>query len=66
MEENMKEKYMTVSEVSTLTTLAKSTLYTYVHYQTIPFIRIGGRIVFEEDAVKEWIGKKRVKETERK
>ena len=63
---NMKDKYLTIEDVSKVTTLAKSTLYSYVHYRTIPFIKIGGRIVFEEGAIQKWINKKEVKEVSRK
>ena len=62
----MKEKYLTIEDVSKVTTLAKSTLYSYVYYQTIPFLRIGGRIVFEEKELQNWIDKKKVKVIERK
>ena len=62
----MKEKLLTIEDLSKVTTLAKSTLYSYVHYRTIPFIKIGGRIVFEEGAILKWINKKQVKEIARK
>lgn len=62
----MKEKYLTINDLSKITTLAKSTLYTYSRYNQIPFLRIGGRIVFEEDKIKKWIDKKRVKEINRR
>jgi excisionase family DNA binding protein len=62
----MKEKYLTIEDVSKVTTLAKSTLYNYVYYQTIPFLRIGGRIVFEEKDLQNWIDKKKVKVIQRK
>jgi len=62
----MKEKYLTIEDVSKVTTLAKSTLYSYVYYKTIPFLRIGGRIVFEEKDLQNWIDKKKVKVIERK
>jgi excisionase family DNA binding protein len=63
---NMKEKYLTIRDVSHITTLAKSTLYSYVHYQAIPFIKIGGRIVFEEGAVQKWIASKKKEVISRK
>ena len=62
----MKEKLLTIQDVSNVTTLAKSTLYSYVHYRTIPFIKLGGRIVFENSAIQKWINKKQVKEVKRK
>ena len=62
----MKEKYMTIEEASRVTTLAKSTLYSYVFHRAIPFIRIGGRIVFEEEVLQKWMRRKEVKEVRRK
>ena len=62
----MKEKLLTIQDLSNITTLAKSTLYSYVHYRTIPFIKIGGRIVFEEGSIQKWINKKEVKVVNRK
>ena len=62
----MKEKYMTIEDASRVTTLAKSTLYGYVFHRSIPFIKIGGRIVFEESAIQKWLNKKQVKEVTRK
>jgi excisionase family DNA binding protein len=61
----MKENYLTIEDLSNVTTLAKSTLYSYVHYRAIPFIKIGGRIVFEEGAIKKWMKKKEVKTVNR-
>ena len=61
----MKQKYLTISDTSKLTTLAKSTLYSYVHFQAIPFLRIGGRIVFEEESIKKWMDNKRIREVKR-
>ena len=62
----MKEKFLTVEDVSKITTLAKSTLYNYVYYQTIPFTKIGGRVVFEEDKIKKWLKGKEIKPVPRK
>ena len=61
----MKQKYLTISDASKLTTLAKSTLYSYVHFQAIPFLKIGGRIIFEEESIKKWMDKKQIKEVKR-
>ena len=62
----MKEKLLTIEDLSKVTTLAKSTLYSYVFHRSIPFIKLGKRIVFEEGAIQKWIDKKQVKEVSRK
>ena len=62
----MKERYLTISDVSTATTLAKSTLYNYVQNKKIPFIKVYGRILFEDGALQKWIDKKQVREVEKR
>ena len=51
----MQEKFITITEASKLLTLAKSTIYQYVYHRSIPFIKIGGRIVFEEEKLRQWM-----------
>jgi excisionase family DNA binding protein len=55
-------KYLSVSQAANHITLAKSTLYEYVHYRKIPFIKIGQRIVFETAALDKWMKKHAKKE----
>ena len=62
----MEKKYLTTKDASELLTLAPSTIYTYVHYRKIPFIKIGGRIAFEENTLNQWMQSKRRGEIKRK
>ena len=48
-------KLLTVSEVSALTRLSKPSIYRYTSKKQIPHIKIGGKVVFEEDKVNEWL-----------
>ena len=58
----MAKKYLSIFEASKYLTLARSTIYTYIHYQKIPFMKIGGRIVFEETVLDKWMQSKQKKE----
>jgi excisionase family DNA binding protein len=51
----MDGEYLTVKDASKITTLAASTLYTYIHYKKIPILKIGSRIVFEKSELKKWM-----------
>jgi excisionase family DNA binding protein len=55
----MKDKYLSVQEASEILTLAKSTLYQYIHNRYIPYTKVGGRIVFEEKIIRKWMNRKR-------
>jgi excisionase family DNA binding protein len=57
----MAKKYLNVKSASEYLTLAKSTIYTYVHYRQIPFVKIGERIVFEKAKLDSWVKKKETK-----
>jgi excisionase family DNA binding protein len=57
----MAQKYLNVRSASEYLTLAKSTLYTYVHYRQIPFVKIGERIVFEKARLDKWVRSKEAK-----
>ncbi|MDR1902483.1 MAG: helix-turn-helix domain-containing protein [Treponema sp.] len=61
----MKEKYLTVKDASSLTTLSPSTIYSYVHYKVIPYAKIGARIVFEENRLRQWLKSKEKKMVKR-
>jgi excisionase family DNA binding protein len=57
----MAQKYLNVKSASKYLTLAKSTIYTYVHYRQIPFVKIGDRIVFEKAKLDRWVKSKEAK-----
>jgi excisionase family DNA binding protein len=62
----LKENYLSVAQAAEYLTLAKSTMYQYVHYRTIPHLKIGGRIVFSKNELDNWIMKHEKKEVIRK
>ena len=55
----MKKNYLSVIEASKYLRLARSTIYTYVYDRKIPHIKIGERIVFDEDDLNAWIDTKK-------
>jgi excisionase family DNA binding protein len=54
----MPQKYINVKQASDYLTLAQSTIYTYVHYKKMPFVKIGERIVFEKTKLDRWVSSK--------
>jgi excisionase family DNA binding protein len=54
-------KLLTIKELSEFLTIKVSTLYTWVHNGTIPYIKLNGLLRFDMDETKEWI--KRSKST---
>jgi excisionase family DNA binding protein len=54
-------KLLTIKELSEFLTIKVSTLYTWVHNGTIPYIKLNGLLRFDMDEIKEWI--KRSKST---
>jgi excisionase family DNA binding protein len=63
----MMDVYMTLTEVATLTRLSKPTLtrlskptlYRYVHEGQIPHLKLGTRLLFEPQELKQWLNQKR-------
>jgi excisionase family DNA binding protein len=51
----MVESLMKLSELSNKLNIAKSTLYNYVKTNNIPFIKLGGQLLFSENAIEKWI-----------
>jgi excisionase family DNA binding protein len=54
----MIQKFLSVKQAAEYLTLAPSTLYSYVHYKAIPFIKIGDRVVFEKCRLDRWVKSK--------
>ena len=54
---------LTIEEASKLTKLSIKTLYTYAERETIPHIKLGRRVLFEEDRIEEWVTSCRVATT---
>jgi DNA binding domain, excisionase family len=46
---------LTIDEASKKTRLSRSTLYKATSAQSIPFIKLGARVLFDEGALEGWI-----------
>jgi excisionase family DNA binding protein len=57
----LEKEYLSVIEASKLICLARSTIYNYIYNRHIPFIKIGGRVVFDKEDLIKWMEKKKVK-----
>lgn len=51
----METNYLQIDDVSKKLNLAKSTLYSYVGKHKIPFIKIGGKLLFPEIDLINWL-----------
>jgi excisionase family DNA binding protein len=52
------ERLLTVEEVSNTLKVGKSTIYRWVHFNYIPYLRIGGAVRFGKQAVRRWLRKR--------
>ena len=50
----MKNLY-NISDLSRLLNISTSTLYLWVHRKEIPYVKLGGRLLFEGDKIQEFI-----------
>lgn len=55
----MKNLY-NVDETSKLLRISTSTLYRWVHKKEIPFVKLGGKLLFSQDEIQEYIKKNSV------
>jgi excisionase family DNA binding protein len=51
----METKYLQIDDVGKKLNIAKSTLYSYVGKHKIPFIKIGGKLLFSEMDLTNWL-----------
>lgn len=49
------KEYFNVTEAAEYTRLAKQTLYQMTSNRTIPFIKKGGRLIFKQCELQEWM-----------
>ena len=54
----MKNLY-NINELSKLLNISTSTLYRWVHRKEIPFVKLGGRLLFEGEKIQEFIKQKK-------
>jgi len=46
---------LTVQEVAEMLKISVSTLYRWVHKREIPFVKLGGKLRFNEDEIKTFV-----------
>ena len=51
----MDKRFLDIDGVCEFTSLSKSTIYKRVMNQTIPFCKVGKRILFDKEQVSAWI-----------
>ncbi|MDR3142463.1 MAG: helix-turn-helix domain-containing protein [Tannerellaceae bacterium] len=51
----MEINYLNINDVSKKLNIAKSTLYAYVGKNKIPFIKLGGKLLFPESDLTNWL-----------
>lgn len=51
----MNDKLLNVQEAACYLNIAKSTLYRWVHQKKIKYVKIGSRVLFSQDDLKEFI-----------
>ena len=49
------ERLLTVDELSDKLRVSRSTVYRWVHYDFVPYIKIGGAVRFDEKRVETWL-----------
>jgi hypothetical protein len=54
----MEKEYLGVKQTAVYLTFSPIAIYTYIHYQSIPFIKRSERIVFEKDRLDQWVKSK--------
>ena len=46
---------MTIEELSSKLKVSKSTIYRWVHYDVIPYLKLSGAVRFDEKSVMKWL-----------
>lgn len=49
------EELLTIEELSGKLKVSKSTIYRWVHYDFIPYIKLSGAVRFDERSVRKWL-----------
>lgn len=53
-------KLLKVEDIAELFQTSTSTIYRWVHKREIPFVKLGGKLRFSQDAIQEYIKKNSV------
>ena len=51
---------LSIQEASGMLRLAVPTLYKYIYQKRIPYIKLGGRVLFDPEKLREWVQNKAV------
>jgi len=51
----MEKDFMNIEQASAYLSLAKSTLYTYVSKDTVPYIKLGSKVIFDKNDLARWL-----------
>lgn len=51
------QKLLTIDELCSILNIKKSTLYAWIHYKKIPFVKLGSRVAFLEEQINDFIMK---------
>jgi len=49
------EVLLTISDLSIMLRLSKSTIYTYTSKNTIPHIKLGTKVLFDRKDIEKWV-----------
>lgn len=50
-----KDEYLTIEETAKYINMAVSSVYSFVHFKRIPYIKRGKRLIFEKLKIDEWL-----------
>ena len=59
------EKLLSIDETAELLGLKKPTIYKFVSRKQIPHIKLGGRLLFDQASLREWIAENSFSPTEK-
>ncbi len=60
--EGASKRFLTVKEAADLLRLKPGTLYQYAERRKMPHLKVGGRLLFDEAELTEWVDRHRVPE----
>ena len=55
------KKYLNIDEVAEYINKKKATVYQMTHMRKIPFIKIGGNLLFDPDDLDAWLDTQKIK-----
>jgi excisionase family DNA binding protein len=55
----MEQQYLTIKDVCEKLYLSRSSIYNYVSGHKIPYVKLGGKLLFIESDINNWINSKK-------